>query len=1113
MKKSMLALVLATVTTFAFADGGTFKHWFDAIPVTGNEDGTWAVTAPDEVYDVSGDPDSVVVDTEYGEGATFKANTELGQASKSEKISITATFSAAVPVAELADVEDDNKVGVTIANDGTGNYWYFVDGTTEGEEGSWVKGAAVTETLPQSYDITIAIANDGTATYTVGGVNADTTGKTASKVNVVNVCGYGSFTQLKGETEAWGNIDVVIKKTVTTQYGDVTIDKVYKKGDTSTTYTVSDENKCSVPWGFDIVIVYKAADGETFVVRNGSFEHHVDEKAGAEFPEATVQDGVTRKFNGGTGAQATPFLIASYANLEELRVDVTNGSAYADTYFQQTANIAFADTVVWEGIGETYSDATDKVKALMFKGIYDGDGKTISGVYFTKKQYMGFFQCIGNGAYIKNLTVDVAGFADVTATSYGCSAIVGYAFGGKIENVIAKGTVGAGNHNMAGIVVRGQECTDGDGLILKNCTNELAITTSYTKIGGICTIISGGGTYVFDGCVNTATITADGVLNDKNAGCDGVSGILGYAQGNANLTIKDCQSLGSLAVLNADGTKSAAQVGSILGHIQKEVVNTTFTGNIALDDYLAVGYVAATSTFSGLTYATVDNGIATLIADAAVTKGGTYLVTALNAAPTVALAARDDQVTFDLSLVGEAFVDTNLTGAELAGYEFSKEDVNDELICAYVVADGYIELVFDVELASGAQTQSLALGSALPKPKTVGDEKAFEGWKIGESTEAVYALPTSSALVKTTVDAAASFVDAAPYTPQGTGSDTPIKVVKDSEWVKNNVKEGATTEEIQAAMEKTDTKGKTGWQNYVLGLNTDQSLKIDSAAPYAGKLALVLNVNLPKVESGATVKYKLGSGDAADAVVIDPATLANGHHKVYAVVNGTNVETEREVGFMKVTAKTGTTIVAVPWESFTETAIRPTELIDPSNRAADDELQIYGATTDTYDTYKIVNGEWSFVKSITSGGEGLEPSVTSVARGNAVILKTAAAEPAPVLLLGSYNAVAPAPVALVQPKEEGEVAWSIIANPDWENALDLNTHAAFKSDEAGNGNSILIPNNGTEPTRYIKDGGGWFYNEQQINGKRVKQVRKTDAIPAGTGFYFLNKSGKTNVQW
>lgn len=1105
MKKSMLALVLATATTFAFADGGTFTTWFNAIPTT-TDTGAWAVDDPGEVYDVKVEEiDTVVVDTEYEAGATFTAETKLGQASKSEKISITATFSAAVPVAELADVEDDNKVGVTIANDGTGNYWYFVDGTTEGEEGSWVKGAAVTGTLPQSYDITIAIANDGTATYTVGGVNADTTGKTASKVNVVNVCGYGSFTQLKGETEAWGDIDVVIHDNIAIEnIGTVTIAKVYNK-DTLEEYTDKSGDTWSIPWGANVVVVYKAAD-ETFVVRNGSFELP-EVKQGDELAETDVQDGVTQMFAGGTGTSTNPYKIASYANLDELREDVADGTDYVDTYFQQTANITFASDVVWEGIGVSAKE--NKAASLMFKGIYDGNGKTISGVYFTKKDYMGVFQCIGDGAYIKNLIVSVSGFAASETSSYGCAAIVGYAYGGKVENVIAKSAATiTGTHNMGGVVTRA-DIGIGDTLELKNCTNEMEVTTSYSKIGGMCAIVSGdNGTCIFDGCVNTATITGDG-LNDKgNAGCDGLSGILGYKQGSSSLTIKNCQSVGSLNTANEDSDKNLACVASILGKLNKSCT-TTFTGNIAKAGYLAIG----SGTCSGLNFATVENDIATLIADTAVTKGGTYLVTALNAAPTVALAARNDTVTFDLSLVGDAFDDTNLTGAELAGYEFSKEDVNDELICAYVVADGYIELVFDVELASGAQTQSLALGSALPKPKTVGDEKAFEGWKIGESTEAVYALPTSSALVKTTVDAAASFVDAAPYTPQGQGGDTPIKVVKDSDWVKTNVKEGATTEEIQAAMEKTDTKGKTGWQNYVLGLNTDQSLKIDSAAPYADKLALVLNVNLPKVESGATVKYKLGEGAAADVVVIDPASLANGHHKVYAVVNGTNVETEREVGFMKVTAKTGTTIVAVPWESFTETAIEPTKLIDPSNRAADDELQIYGATTDTYDTYKIVNGEWSFVKSITSGGEGLEPSVTSVARGNAVILKTAAAEPAPVLLLGSYNAVAPAPVALVQPKEAGDVAWSIIANPDWQNGLNLNDHDAFKDDEVGNGNSILIPNNGAEPTRYIKDGGGWFYNEQQINGKRVKQVRKTDAIPAGTGFYFLNKSGKTSVQW
>lgn len=1111
MKKSMLALVLATVTTFAFADGGTFEHWFDAIPVTGNEDGTWAVTAPDdEVYDVSGDPDSVVVDTEYGEGATFKANTELGQASKSEKISITATFSAAVPVAELADVEDDNKVGVTIANDGTGNYWYFVDGTTEGEEGLWVKGDAVADTLPHSYAITIAIANDGTATYTVGGVNADTTGKTASKVNVVNVCGYGSFTQLKGETEAWGDIDVVIHDNIVVEkFGEdckVVIKEVYDKDTPTTKYPKPESGDTwSIPWGANIVVVYEAADGATFAVRNGSFEL-LEVEDGDELAATKVQDEVTQKFNGGNGESGHPFLIASYDNLEELRADVAAVAegevAYSGKYFRQTASISFTDKPAWAGIGVYVKDSVSTCKG--FAGIYDGNNQTISNLKFVNQKYSGFFRFV-NGGTIKNLIVNGAVFEYPSAeTEFGGAVVVGALREGTVSCVKVTGSLGTEanplKHNASGVIGR-----FASGLV-ENCTNAALIVSAETKASGIVNItqvdkndtVSLGRT--ISGCVNSGNVKQKDwdTTEDKTNG--GVAGIIAYVAGDT--TIANCSNSGEIT-----SAVTGSKLGQIVGCLKSGTL--TVSGCVGTDDTLAIG----SGTCSGLNFATVENDIATLIADNAVEKGGTtYLVTALNAAPTVALAARNDTVTFNLSLVGEAFVDTNLTGAELTGYEFSKVDVNDVRTCAYVVANGYIELEFNVELASGEQTQSLALGSALPKPKAVDDDKAFEGWKIGESTEAVYALPTSSALVKQTVSAAASFVDAAPYTPQGQGSDTPIKVVKDSDWVKNNVGAGASTEQIQAAMAATDIKGKTGWQNYVLGLDTDQSLKIDSAAPYAGKLALVLNVNLPKVESGATVKYKLGEGAAADAVVIDPATLANGHHKVYAVVNGTNVETEREVGFMKVTAKTGTTIVAVPWESFTETAIEPTKLIDPSNRAENDELQIYAASTDTYDTYKIVEGVWSFVKSITSGSEGGSPVVTSVARGNAVILKTAAAEPAPVLLLGSYNST-PASVTLVQPAEEGKVAWSIIANPDWENALDLNTHAAFKGDDANNGNSILIPNNGAEPTRYIKDGEGWFYNEQQINGKRVKQVRKTDAIPAGTGFYFLNKSGKTSVQW
>ncbi len=310
------------------------------------------------------------------------------------------------------------------------------------------------------------------------------------------------------------------------------------------------------------------------------------------------------------------------------------GLATENTTFELGANIAL--TAPWAGIGVYKNETT------AFKGTFDGKGYTISSVTFAAStsgnNYRGFFnQTVG--ATIKNLTVEGYGFGANPPSSgeYGCALIVGAAYSSTIENCTSKGTIASGTHNVGGIVVRIKDTT------VKGCRNEANLTGNYSKVAGIVVLCQNSATgCTIENCMNTGAISASGTyVNDDSvtcvAGTDGVAGIIAYT-GDAKLTIRGC---GNTGVLTAG---EGAKVGQFVGFRANALAAVEGT-NTGRADTLAVGDKSA----DGLNYATVADKVATYVKDADLAAGGTYLVTAKNAAPVIALAT-GELITFDTSL-------------------------------------------------------------------------------------------------------------------------------------------------------------------------------------------------------------------------------------------------------------------------------------------------------------------------------------------------------------------------------------------------------------------------------------------------------------------------------
>ena len=171
------------------------------------------------------------------------------------------------------------------------------------------------------------------------------------------------------------------------------------------------------------------------------------------------------------------------------------------------------------------SGASDHYPADRYKGTFDGQFHTVSGVSVTGTgANQGFFGEI-NSATIKNLSVE--GVVNSSFSYVG--GIAGSTRGAVIENCSFAGTVtytGSGSHYVGGLIGGNQ----GTASTIKNCVN-MANVTGHTA-GGILGYSTQTNTIA--NCYNTGTIT----------GSNRSGGIVGQATAG---TITNCYNLGTIA--------------------------------------------------------------------------------------------------------------------------------------------------------------------------------------------------------------------------------------------------------------------------------------------------------------------------------------------------------------------------------------------------------------------------------------------------------------------------------------------------------------------------------------------------------------------------------------
>ena len=283
-----------------------------------------------------------------------------------------------------------------------------------------------------------------------------------------------------------------------------------------------------------------------------SFNNTYDENA--EY-SADVWDGTSGDLTSVTDTTAKTVTIKSGKLLAALAEAVKNGNNYEGYTIKLTKNIDLN--------GKEWTPIGTKGTPNVFKGTFDGDGRTIKNLKISSGDCVAFFGAVEN-ATVKNLTVE----GNVNGKN--AAGIVARVVGGAtIENCVNRATINASD-KAAGIVMYAQGSSSSDqygplssDCVIKNCKNYGAVNANKIAAGGIYgwSADESGRLKITD-CENNGAVTA---TNTAQAG-----GIAGDCRA---ITVENCANNGTVT--------SAANAGGIVGKNDTKASTITSCKNTA----------------------------------------------------------------------------------------------------------------------------------------------------------------------------------------------------------------------------------------------------------------------------------------------------------------------------------------------------------------------------------------------------------------------------------------------------------------------------------------------------------------------------------------------------
>lgn len=286
------------------------------------------------------------------------------------------------------------------------------------------------------------------------------------------------------------------------------------------------------------------------------------------------------------------------------------------------SSVCGPDKGSWRPIGrfEYFDDRYDEYKYACFEGIFEGNGKTISGLYIDDQYGGALIQCLWEGT-VQNLTVSnstISCVKPIKGKRRLCSVISAESRDGLIDNCVVTDSVTVKGEIVAPFIAKASDwnyscvvqycknyadimtCQVAGGIVAEaeddvfiiGCENYGDITTfadGAWYLGGIIGGHSGSSYYdgSIYGCVNYGNVTEK--INGENSN---VAGIAGYNHS----TIEYCVNAGNITAIDRAYDITCPDDGS-----EKNIINCG-TISSSLDDEYAIITDYEGSSCEGINY-------------------------------------------------------------------------------------------------------------------------------------------------------------------------------------------------------------------------------------------------------------------------------------------------------------------------------------------------------------------------------------------------------------------------------------------------------------------------------------------------------------------------------
>ena len=283
---------------------------------------------------------------------------------------------------------------------------------------------------------------------------------------------------------------------------------------------------------------------------------------------------------------------AAYKTYDGIRSEA-DFAAFAESLATDAYGTRFANT---DGAVVLHTDLTlsSLVPLSIFRGVFDGSGKTITVNYRGDDTQVGLFGTLYGT--VKNLTL--AGRFESTRIDdkeVHLGAIAARAYGATIENCVNKAAIAVANGDDATsrcMILSGMVAKVWDGVTMRSCTNEGAISfasPAYCLIGGMVGAINADeGVSTISGCTNAADI--ENASRNTKDWCY-VGGIVGKPASSLlllnggtdyRLLLSDCSCTGTIALSAGSKVRGAGIAAYAKGTYR--ISGCSFDGAILCSD-------------------------------------------------------------------------------------------------------------------------------------------------------------------------------------------------------------------------------------------------------------------------------------------------------------------------------------------------------------------------------------------------------------------------------------------------------------------------------------------------------------------------------------------------